>query len=425
MSTPQNHLQATTCLAVDPTSNFLLSGSTDSTINVWSILGLLSFSSSSANGYSEALIPGPLRPLSNHRAAITAIVFGHSSSANNIAVSASKDSTCIVWDYENGEALHTFLLSQSPLCLALDPADRAAYAGYEDGTIQFLDFYSQGGLNQTLHDPVAQLAPTQPSASTIWAAQDHPPTAILCLQVSYDGTSLLSGHRDGKVHPWDVGTGKFEKHLVDFSAPVTNLQMLKPTGFANVPKQPLKLHNVVKPRYDSFTNGQNSGGTTIPSNYTLTAQFTSDLPLPGSGGASLFHEALNHPSFPTPLLDEALSEFLLSRNRRTDDEESADVAELRAQNAALSSQLASAIDRERSAAAEIQKHKKEVWERQKDEEIKAAKKKSRRLKRLHLAEVARKKEMGEAVEDEHMTKEVSVGEKGDLSSSTDEMLQSD
>ena len=392
---------------------------------MWSIPGLLSFSSSSPNGYSEGLIPGPLRPLSNHRAAITAVVFGHSSSANNIAVSASKDNTCIVWDYQNGDALHTFLLSQSPLCLALDPADRAAYAGYEDGTIQFLDFYTHGGLYQTLHDPIAQSAPTQPSASTIWAAQDHPPTAILCLQVSYDGTSLLSGHRDGKVHPWDVGTGKYEKHLVDFSAPVTNLQMLKPTGFANVPEQTLKLQNVVKPRYDSFTNDHHNSGTTIPSNYTLTAQFTSDLPLPGSGGASLFQEALNHPSFPTPLLDEALSEFFLLRNGKTDGEESADVADLRAQNAALSSQLASVVDRERSANSEIQKREKEAWKRQKDEEIKAARKKSRRLKRLHLAEVARKKEMGETVDDEDMTKDASVGEDKDLSSSTDEMLQSD
>ena len=392
---------------------------------MWSVPGLLSFSSSSANDYSEGPILGPLRSLSNHRAAIAAVVFGHSSSANNVAVSASKDNTCVVWDYHSGEALHTFLLSHSPLCLALDPADRAAYAGYEDGTIQFLDFYDQGGLNQTLHDPVAQSAPTQPSASTIWAAQDHPSTAILCLQVSYDGTSLLSGHRDGKVHPWDVGTGRFEKHLVDFSAPVTNLQMLKPIGFTNVPEPALKIQNVVKPRYDNFTNGHHSSGSTIPPNYALTARFTSNLPLPGSSSASLFHEALSHPSFPTPLLEEAVSEFSALRNGKTKGEDSADVAELRAQNAALSSQLASAIDRERSATAEIRKRDKEDWKRQKDEEIKAAKKKRRRLRRMQLAEVARKKEMGEVVEDEDISINASVGEEGNLSSSTDEMLQSD
>ena len=392
---------------------------------MWSIPGLLSFSSSSANDYSEGPILAPLRSLSNHRAAITAVVFGHSSSAYNIAVSASKDKTCVVWDYHSGEALHTFLLSHSPLCLALDPADRAAYAGYEDGTIQFLDFYNQGGLNQTLHDPVAQSAPTQPSASTIWAAQDHPSTAILCLQVSYDGTNLLSGHRDGKVHPWDVGTGRLEKHLADFSAPVTNLQMLKPTGFANVPEQALKIQNVVKPRYDSFNNGQHNSTTTIPPNYALTAQFTSNLPLPGSSGASLFHEALSHPSFPTSLLEEALSDFSLLRNGKTKGEDSANVAELRAQNAALSSQLASAVERERSATAEIQRRDKEEWKRQKDEEIKAAKKKRRRLRRMQLAEVARKKEMGEAVEDENISIDASVGEEENLSSSTDEMLQSD
>ena len=392
---------------------------------MWSIPGLLSFSSSSANEYSEGPILGPLCSLSQHRAAITAVVFGHSSSANNIAVSASKDNTCVVWDYHSGEALHTFLLSHSPLCLALDPADRAAYAGYENGTIQFLDFYNQGGLYQTLHDPIAQSAPTQPSVSTIWAAQDRPSTAILCLQVSYDGTSLLSGHRDGKVHAWDVGTGRFEKHLVDFSAPITNLQMLKPTGFANVPEPALRLQNVVKPRYERFTNGHSSSGTTIPPNYTLTAQFTTNLPLPGSNGASLFHEALTHPSFPTPLLEETLSEFSASRNGKTKGEDSADVAELRAQNAALLSQLASAIDRERNATAEIQKRDKEEWKRQKNAEIKAVKKKRRRLRRLQLTEVARKKEMGEMVEEENIEIDASGGEEGNLSSSTDEMLESD
>lgn len=393
---------------------------------MWSIPGLLSFSSSSASDYSDSPVLGPLRSLSNHRAAITAVVFGHSSSSNNIAVSASKDNTCVVWDYHSGEALHTFLLSHNPLCLALDPADRAAYAGYEDGTIQFLDFYNQGGLNQTLHDPLAQSAPTQPATSTIWAAQDHSFTAILCLQVSYDGTSVLSGHRDGKVHSWDVGTGRFEKHLVDFSAPVTNMQMLKPTGFANVPEPALKLQNVVKPRYESFTNGHHSSGTIIPPNYTLTAQFTSNLPLPGSSGASLFHEALSHPSFPTLLLEEALSEFSLLRNGKTrNGEDSADIAELRAQNAALSSQLASATDRERSATAEIQKRDKEEWKRQKDAEIKAARRKRRRLRRMQIAEVARKKEMGEVVEDEDVSIDASVEEEGNLSSSTDEMLQSE
>ncbi len=392
---------------------------------MWAIPGLLSFLSSSANDDSDGPILGPLRSLSTHRAAITAVVFGHSSSANNIAVSASKDNTCVVWDYHNGDALHTFLLSHGPSCLALDPADRAAYVGYEDGTIQFLDFYNQGGLNQTLHDPAAQSTPTQPSSSTIWAAQEHPPTATLCLQVSYDGTCLLSGHRDGKVHPWDVGTGRFGKHLADFSAPVTNLQMLKPTGFPNIPEQALKIQNVVKPRYDSFTNGHHSGGTTIPPNYTLAAQFTSNLPLPGSSSTSLFHGTLSHPSFPTSLLEEALSGFSVLRNGKAKGEDSADVAEFRAQNAALSSQLASAVDRERSATAEIQKREKEEWKRQKDEEIKAAKKKRRRLRRMQLAELARKKEMGETVEDEDILIDASVGDKGYLSSSTDEMLQSE
>ena len=425
MSTPQNHLQATTCLAVDLTSNFLLSGSPDSTINVWSITGLLSFSASSTNDNGEGPFLGPLRSLSNHRAAITGIVFGHSSSRNNIAVSASKDKTCIVWDYNNGDALHTFLLPDSPLCLALDPADRAAYAGYEDGTVQFMDFYNAGGHNHPLIDPDAQSAPTQPAGSTRWSAQDHPGAALLCLQVSYDGTSLISGHQDGKICSWDIGRGGFGKPLAGFSAPVTNLHILKPSGFPTVPKRALKIHNVTKPHYENFTNGYRRSSTTIPPNYTFTAQFTSTLPLPGSDGPSSFHEALYHPSFPTFLLEEKLSEFCASRHGKTSGEDSSDIAELRAQNAALTSQLATAIDQQRTAAAEVEKRKGEEWKRQKNEEIKAAKKKRRRLRRMQAAELARKKEMGEMVGNGNMSVDAIGGDEGDLSSSTDEMLESD
>ena len=410
---------------VDPNSNFLLSGSTDSNINVWSIPSLLSFSASSASYSGQDLHFAPLRSLLTHRTAITAIVVGHSFSNNNIAVSGSKDNTCIVWDYSSGDELHTFLLPTSPLCLALDPADRAVYAGYEDGSIQLMDFYKEGNMNQSLHDPAAQSAATQPAQSARWSAEVLG-SAVLCLQISYDGTSLISGHRDGKVHTWDVARGQFEKQLADFSTPITNLKMLKPSGFPNAPKPALKLHNVVKPRYETFANGDHiSAGAPLPSNYTFTAQFTSNFPLPGSDGGASFHEALSHPSFPASFLDEAFAEFSTSQNPRITASDSSDLAELRAQNASLSSHLATAVERQNSAIAEIKERDKEAWRRQKDEEIKAAKKKRRRLRRLNVSEIARKKEMRENVEDgDEAMDQASEGEE-DLSSSTDEMLESD
>lgn len=405
---------------MDPTSNFLLSGSADSTIHLWSIPGLLSFSAASHN--SQDLPFAPIRSLSNHRAAITAIVFGHSFSSSNIAISASNDNSCIVWDYMNGDALHTFLLPTSPLCLALDPADRAAYAGYEDGSVQLLDFYSQGGVTQTLYDPASQSTPVQPPSSSKWLSPRQADSAALCLQISYDGTSLLSGHQNGKIHNWDVAKGMYAKQIADFAAPVTNLHMLRPSGFPNSPKPEIKLHNVVKPRYESFTNGHGEGGAAVPPNYTFTAHFTSKLPLPDSAADIIFHEALAHPSFPAALLDETLSDFLASQDPSAKVPSAPDRAGLRDQNVALLSQLNTAQESRRIAVAEVEELKKENWRRQKDEEIKATRKKRRRLKRMKAAEIARKMAMGEAV---NANDEMDVDrDDEDLSSSTDELTDS-
>ena len=412
---------------VDPTSNFLLSGSTDSMIHVWSIPGLLSLSASSTDEKRQYLPYSPLRTLSNHRAAITAIVMGHSFGTQNIAVSASKDNTCIVWDYVNGDVLHTFLLPSSPLCLALDPADRAVYAGFEDGSVQFIDFYSQGGSTQPLHNPALQNAPTQPPPSDRWSATHQSASPILCLQVSYDGTSLLSSHQDGKIHVWDIAAGKFDKRLADFAVPITNIVMLKPAGFPETIKPAVKLHNVVKPRYESLVNGDHGvSGATIPTKYTFVAQFTSALPLPFSPNATLSHQEFHRQSFSTALLEESLSEFCSLQKGFDYATGSSELADLREQNFALSSQLKVAEERHRSAVAVVQEQKKEEWRRQKDEDIKAARKKRRRLRRTTIAEEARKKEMGEPIASraEEMMQHA-IEEDDDLSTSTDELTGSD
>lgn len=379
----------------------------------------MSFSSPGLDG-GQDLPLSPLVSLSRHRAAITAVVFGHSASSNNIAVSASKDGTCIVWDYINGIALHTYLLPSSPLCLALDPADRAVYAGYEDGSIQLVDFYKQSSITQQLYDPALRSTPSQPPPSDRWASPDNSDSACLCLDVSYDGTTLLSGRHDGKIHTWDVAKGRYGSRLADFGAPVSNLIMLPPTGFPQESKLNLKLHNVVKPRYESFANGFNANAdTVIPANYTFTAQFTSAIPLPDSHDHHSFGDILTHASFPTSLLDESLAD-LSSQQTGADASDSSELAVLRAQNALLSSQVETAVQGEHSALFLIAERDKEDRRRRQDEAIRATRKKERRIRRMKLEEIQRKKEMGEAVEESDEEME-DLEQDGDLSSSSGDL----
>ena len=216
--------------------------------------------------------------------------------------------------------------------------------------------------------------------------------------------------------------------MTDFAAPVTNIVMLKPAGFPNLQKPAVKLHNVVKPRYESFVNGDNGmSGITIPTKYTFVAQFTSTIPLPFPAAPTSFHQALHQSSFPIALLEESLAGLASPQKGFDASTDASELANLRAQNAALSSRLGDAEERHRSAAAIVLEQQKENWRRQKDEEIKAARKKRRRLRKIKIAEVARKREMGEAVdgEEEDDMSERGQDEEENLSSSTDEMTESD
>lgn len=263
-----------TCLAT--TSTHIISGSEDSNIHIWSLPTLLSLSTIGAQE--------PVRSLSNHRAAITHLVTGHSAGSGDILVSASKDNTCIVWDYHTGTLLRTYLLPATPLCLALDPCDRAAYAGFEDGSVRLIDFFAQSSTVNPLYDSKLQTTPVQ-VAPDAWVAPFEA-GATNCIAVTYDGTSLLTGHAAGKVVQWDVGRRGFSADLVDLNAPVTNLLVMSP--FAD--KHATRAVNVVKPRLGEVS-------------YTYTAQLTGDLMV------SPFQQALNCPGFSADVLDDAIMGF--------------------------------------------------------------------------------------------------------------------
>ncbi|KAI4203064.1 MAG: hypothetical protein LQ350_002112 [Teloschistes chrysophthalmus] len=405
LTSPSSLQLAVKSLHPNPISSpFLVSGSSDSNVHCWSLPSLLSFSQPSQNDPSQPRPYSPLRTLSNHRAAINAVVFGHSASKANFSISAANDKTCLVWDYFTGTILHTYLLSSNPLCLTLDPADRAAYAGYEDGSIQILDFYKQkSSLIHPHYDANKQSTPAQPPDSDRWSSSETASSPAHCLQLSYDGTTLLGGHENGKVHTWNIAKGKYNNQLADLTLPVTNLIMLPPTGFPTQNPGTTKLQNVVKPKYEnSFSGATDTNGTSaVPINYAYTAQFTSTLPLPDPpAGYSDLDEALTHPSFPRHMLDEGIAELesLATAHPHNPNKQSSDRPELttlRTQNAALKTQLDTALARQRTAIAEVLGLEKEIFRREEDEVLKRARKKRRRGRRMEGEERRRRGVMGE------------------------------
>ncbi|MCJ1308302.1 Pre-rRNA-processing protein ipi3 [Agyrium rufum] len=323
VSTPASHIQAVTCLAVDPTFRHLLSGSSDSNAQIWDVPALLSFSSGTAQ-YGQASRQSSLRTLSRHRAAVTCVGFGHSHGAYNIAVTGSADKTLIVWDYEAGELLHIFLLAETPLCAAIDPADRAVYTGFDDGSIQMIDLYHGASASQSIRSTTTEEVPIEPRPTDRWLILQEPDTtdkpaskSTLCLSLSYDATVLLSGHQNGEVRTWHVAKGSSNSTLVDLQSPVTNIHMLPPSGFPNQKKHPLKTLNVVKPRYDSSMSGIGNGQSgTVPLNYILAAQFSSTVSRRRRNPSITkpFEHIISQPGFPPDYLAQSLSSALSSTN---------------------------------------------------------------------------------------------------------------
>ncbi|KAL8952213.1 MAG: hypothetical protein Q9222_001868 [Ikaeria aurantiellina] len=309
--------------------------------------------------------------LTNHRAAINAVAFGHTTSKANFAISASKDQTCIVWDFIAGTILHTYLLSTNPLCLALDAADRAAYVGFEDGSVQMLDFYKgEKSPTHPFHDANQQSTPTQSPPSDRWHLTDKSlQCPALCLQVSYDSTALLSGHENGKIHSWTIAKGTYHTQNTELVLPVTNLCMLPPTGFPKPPAPNTKLHHVVKPRYESPFNVTSKGDSTIPLDYIFTAQFASALPPLRANDSADLDLALTHPSFPTAILEEGISELATSSDSGVAEGPQLDA--LHTQNKTLESQL-------REAVTVVKQLEKERKRREEDDGLTRARKKRRK-----------------------------------------------
>jgi pre-rRNA-processing protein IPI3 len=298
-----------TSLVVDPTSNFVLSGSADATVHVWSIPQLLSFSKPVSTGQEQKAPNSPIQTFGNHRTAVTALAVGHGIGRGNIAISAAQDSTAVVWEYTTGKLLRTFLLPAVAKSLAVDPADRAFYVGYDSGNVQRIDFYETISTQHPLYDQRLQNTPSQVSAENQWPIPTDKGAATT-LALSYDGMTLYSGHPNGSVLAWDIARGKFSSTVADYMSPVTNLHMLPPAGFPAQSSQDGSHYttpNIIKPRYEQNISDRPYGNGTVPYNYALSVQLAP--PATKKNDSNTFSEALTHSVFPSSLLEEGLAEL--------------------------------------------------------------------------------------------------------------------
>jgi pre-rRNA-processing protein IPI3 len=206
VATPASHLQKITALAWARTPHLVI-GSEDTNVSVWSLPALLD----TRGGTRTAE-----RVLDRHIHAITAVAVGGASSGgpSELLLTAGRDRSVIAWELHTGQHLRTFLMAGIPLCLAIDPAERAAYVGLEEGGVVAVDFHSLGrGSERGLGAEVGRDVPVTVDGE-VWGAEDTAEgREVLSIAVSYEGGCVVAGNKRGEVGVWDVATGCLFKNL--------------------------------------------------------------------------------------------------------------------------------------------------------------------------------------------------------------------
>ncbi|CZR33358.1 uncharacterized protein FPRO_01788 [Fusarium proliferatum ET1] len=297
VSTPPCHVQAVSCLAVTP--YHILSGSDDSNINVWSISRLLELDAQSEQE--------PDLTLSNHRGAITSLTVGPGTNPEtSICVSASKDKTCIIWNYQTGQLLRTLLFPSFPLCARLDPSARALFVSSEAGAVYLVELF--GGDKPLLGSRSTELPSIVVQINTPLAVSDPEVGQPSCLALTYDGTSILSGHTKGKILRWSLAENGHSTDVANLNASVTNLCFIPPLST----EQPTKAISIVKPNQSL-------------KRYNFTAQLTTDL-----GEHTKLNQLLETSGIPLETLEAAISSVTSPPDTQQDDELARQDAQFRA-----------------------------------------------------------------------------------------------
>lgn len=297
-----SHLQPVSSLCITPNNEYIISGSDDSTVHVWSLLKLVSFPQP-VDGYgTEETSKPPEHTFSGHRTAISTIACGHSSIDTNFAISCSTDGTCFIWHIESCQILRTLLLPTPALSIAVEPADRTIYFGCKNGQIQAWSIFQPSEKGGISWSSSSEMPPIQLLAKDSWAVPNADIGTATCLTLSYDGTSLLSGHSSGVVIRWDVAKHRIVNEVANLGQPVTNIEMLEPTGFPNRKRERYRITNVVKPNL-GLTSSRENGSCGVPAQYSLHLTAAGAEP---STTADEFEKALIGPGLPQGIVDNAL-----------------------------------------------------------------------------------------------------------------------
>lgn len=223
----QRHYQTVTKLKLNQDGTFLFSGAEDGMVLVWPFGDLISNTHSTGamklnKSKSDAGVNEPRFTWQHHSAKITDI---HITNGGR-CLTTSIDKTVNIYSYASGERLHCVSNWPSPIwSVVMNKNETIAFLGGQDGSVYRLAVSSLGLMRTTSADEEADDSSREP---ILKGHKDR----ITHLQLSMDGSNLISGSLDSTCKIWDIYQGKMIRDI-KHQAPIANLvTMLIPHEFS-------------------------------------------------------------------------------------------------------------------------------------------------------------------------------------------------
>ncbi|XP_071903606.1 protein ROOT INITIATION DEFECTIVE 3-like isoform X2 [Coffea arabica] len=195
------HHTSICCMVLSSDDSFLISGSADGSIAVWSMIGLL------AEGNCDCLT-SIVSMSKDHTGAITGLLPASTNSSSNF-ISSSLDGTCKVWNMLSGNLIKTKAFPLPITAIVLDLLEEILFCGSENGAI-FLNKFDAGLLNDPFSNPCGEQIVLNGHQKSI--------TALTSCKAG-----LVSASDDCTVCLWDTVNYTIIRRFNHFKGPISNL----------------------------------------------------------------------------------------------------------------------------------------------------------------------------------------------------------
>jgi WD40 repeat protein len=237
------HYKAVTCIKFTSDDAFVVSGSEDSLVCVWSMADLLDIgasrylqpelsdekrSSSSSHSHAAPAVK-PFVQWSDHSLSVTGIACSLTGSAGRI-VTCSLDHTVKIWDLFTKQLVHTITLPTFLNGIAFAPDEcTIAVAGGGDRCVYLVDLVHRASSgvvvgSDDVSAPKSSSSSSSSSSHTIRRLVGHE-KPVRSVTFSFDGTRVVSVCAGGRMNVWDTTTTQCVRVLENHRKQYTDIHV--------------------------------------------------------------------------------------------------------------------------------------------------------------------------------------------------------